>query len=224
MEAFRRPIDDLGRPIHPREFIDDAGHCGLMAAHVQLMLEPCFKAARLLRLQGRGLPLVVNLRTHALARVGLAEAIITLAVGRGIAPAGLTLEVRETALNETRQRSLSELSRLRDAGFQILLDDFGIGYSSIDCLADWSIDGLKIDQSLRGSILADPRRRVLVAAIVGFARELDLVVVAEGVENAEQGQALLAMGCALVQGFLFGRPATLDRAQFRPDQLQPLPG
>jgi len=55
-----------------------------MAALVQLMLEPCFKAARLLRLQGGGLPLVVNLRTHELARVGIAEAVIALAVGRGM--------------------------------------------------------------------------------------------------------------------------------------------
>lgn len=130
----------------------------------------------------------------------------------------------QTALIESPQRSLSELSQLREACFQILLDEFGIGYSSIHSLADWPIDGLKIDQSLRGSILADPRRRVSVAAIVGFARELDLVVVAVGVENPEQRHALLAMGCALVQGFLFGHPAMLDRAQFWLDQLQPLPG
>ena len=224
MEAFCRPIDGQGSPISPREFIEEAGHCGLMAPLGQLMLEQCFKAARLLQLQERGLRLAVNLSTHELARVGIAEDVIALASSYGIASASLTIEVTETALIEQPQRSLSELSRLREAGFQIVLDDFGIGYSSIHSLADLPIDGLKIDQSLTASILDDPRRRVLVAAILSIARELDLFVIAEGVERAEQCQTLLAMGCTLAQGFLFGRPATIDRAQLWPDQLQLLHG
>lgn len=220
MEAFCRPIDGRGHPIPPRQFIAEAGHCGLIAPLSALMLEQCFKAARLLRLQERGLRLAVNLSTHELSRAGVAEEVIAQAAAQGIRSAAVTIEVTETALIEQPQRSLSELARLREAGFQIVLDDFGIGYSSIHSLADLPIDGLKIDQSFTASILHDPRRQVLVQAILQLAHDLHLLVVAEGVESPEQRQALLAMGCTLAQGFLFGRPQTLDRLGPWSDQPQ----
>lgn len=219
LEAFCRPIDALGQPIPPREFIAEAEHCGLIAPLGQLMLEQCFRAAQSLRLQERNLRFAINLSTHELARAGMSQDVIAMASSHGIPADSLTVEVTETALIEQPQRSLRELARLREAGLQILLDDFGVGYSSIHSLADLPIDGLKIDHNFTASIVSDPRRRVLVAAILDLARQLDLVVVAEGVESLEQSHVLQEMGCSLAQGFLFSRPESLERAQLWPGQL-----
>lgn len=221
MEAFCRPVDGSGRPIPPRDFIAEAEQSGLIAPLGHLMLEQCFQAAATLRLQARGLRLAVNFSTHELARSGLADDVIALASSHGMAPSGLTIEVTEAALIDQPQRSRRELQRLREAGFQIVLDDFGVGHSSFNSLADLPIDGLKIDQTFTASMVEDPRRRVLVRSILELAMALELDVVAEGVERCEQRQLLLDMGCRFAQGYLFSRPDTLDQALIWPANLQP---
>jgi diguanylate cyclase (GGDEF)-like protein/PAS domain S-box-containing protein len=222
VEAFCRPIDAAGEPIPPREFIAEAELSGLIGPLGQLMLEQCFSAAQALRLQERGLSLAVNFSTHELARAGFADEVIALACAHAIPPQMLTIEVTETALIDQPQRTRSELARLREAGFRLVLDDFGIGYSSFNSLADLPIDGFKIDQSFTSAMADDPRRRLLIGAILKLARDLDLEAVAEGVESCEQRQMLLDMGCSLAQGYLFSHPAPLEQAKIWPVHLQPL--
>lgn len=222
VEAFCRPIDAAGLAIPPQEFIAEAELSGLIGPLGQLMLEECFIAARELRLQQRQLSLAVNFSTHDLARSGFAEDVIALARAYAMPPAMLTIEVTETALIDQPQRTRSELSRLREAGFRLVLDDFGIGHSSFNSLVDLPIDGLKIDHSFTAAMADDPRRRLLIGAILKLAADLDLEVVAEGVESCEQRQMLIDMGCSLGQGYLFSHPAPLEQAQIWPVHLQPL--
>jgi len=89
----------------------------------------------------------------------------------------------------------------------VYLDDFGTGYSSMSWLAQLPIDVVKIDHTFTRSLLTDPRRRLVVASMVRLSKDLGLSVIAEGVEEEDQVQALLAMGCTEGQGYLFGRPA-----------------
>jgi EAL domain-containing protein (putative c-di-GMP-specific phosphodiesterase class I) len=95
---------------------------------------------------------------------------------------------------------------------RIALDDFGTGYSSLAWLSEFPIDAVKLDRSIIGGVVGDARRSTLARGFVRVFQDLGLEVVAEGVETEEQRQALLAMGCAVGQGFLFGRPCAPDQA------------
>ena len=151
----------------------------------------------------------------------IADELAAMAAEYGLNPSSIALEVTETALIDQAPLTRRELARLREAGFRLILDDFGLGTSSFNWLADEPIDGLKIDRSLIAAIEHDQRRRVLVAAIVGLARQLELEVVAEGVETCGQRELLLGLGCDLAQGFLFSGPKPADQALFAQHQALP---
>jgi EAL domain-containing protein (putative c-di-GMP-specific phosphodiesterase class I) len=138
-----------------------------------------------------------------------------------VSPRQLCIEVTETALIDHPQRTREELTSLRDAGFRVFLDDFGTGYSSLNWLAELPIDGVKIDRSFTATMLEDPRRQALVAAILGLAADLQLEVVAEGIERREQWQALRRLGCRLGQGYLFSRPLPAGQLGQLPAVLLP---
>ncbi len=100
----------------------------------------------------------------------------------------------------------------RELGVRIALDDFGTGHSSLSYLRRFPIDRVKIDQEFVQAIEASRSNRAIVSAIVAMAHGLDLAVTAEGVETNEQLRFLVEQRCEEVQGFLFGRPEPVDRA------------
>jgi EAL domain-containing protein (putative c-di-GMP-specific phosphodiesterase class I) len=112
-------------------------------------------------------------------------------------------------------RSADEVRRactmLREKGMKIALDDFGTGFASLTHLIEFPVDLIKVDRSFVGRLADDARARSIVTSIVGLARNLDLGVVAEGVETQEQCDLLVAMGCNVAQGFLFSRAVHPDR-------------
>lgn len=126
----------------------------------------------------------------------------------GVAAGRLELELTETTLMDV-EASGPHLARLRDLGVTVALDDFGTGYTSIGQLIDLPVDTLKIDRSFVGA--SDPRHRSLVRLMVQAAHAFGLGVVAEGVEDAATLEALRALGCDTVQGFLVARPMAADR-------------
>jgi len=97
--------------------------------------------------------------------------------------------------------------RLRAIGLQLWLDDFGTGYSSLLSLRQISLQAVKIDIAFVANIHTDPEAARFLRAMLALARDLDLSVVAEGVELPEQAQVLRSLGCGLVQGFLYAHPA-----------------
>jgi EAL domain-containing protein (putative c-di-GMP-specific phosphodiesterase class I) len=99
---------------------------------------------------------------------------------------------------------------MRALGVRIAIDDFGTGYSSLSYLRQMPVDVLKLDKSFIDDILASEQQRALVDAIVTLARNLDLAVVAEGIEQVSQHEALAGMGCPYGQGYLFSRPVWPD--------------
>jgi diguanylate cyclase (GGDEF)-like protein len=125
----------------------------------------------------------------------------------GLAPERLELEITETALLRDREVSLAILREIRTLGVRIAMDDFGTGYSSLSNLRHFPFDKIKIDKSFVSAMHEDEAARSIVRAIAGLGKGLNLPVVAEGVENEVQRSMVQAEGCALAQGYLFGRPA-----------------
>jgi EAL domain-containing protein (putative c-di-GMP-specific phosphodiesterase class I) len=124
----------------------------------------------------------------------------------GIPPYALEFEITESVLLDDHQQVAEELSSLRAAGVRLALDDFGTGYSSLSYLKRFRFDVLKIDRSFVAGLPGNPDDVSLVKAILAMARGLDLRVLAEGVESAEQLHFLAAQGCELAQGYLIAKP------------------
>jgi diguanylate cyclase (GGDEF)-like protein len=205
-EALVRPRDLDGSRIDPAELIAVAEGSGLMGALGQLVLEQSLLAIEQSGLLQRGRSLAVNFSPQQLARPGSAADVIGTLRRFQVPPELLCIEVTETALIEHPQRTREELAILRQAGLRVFLDDFGTGYSSLNWLAELPIDGVKIDRSFTATMIEDPRRQALVEAILRLAGDLDLEVVAEGIERLDQWEVLRRMGCRLGQGYLFSRP------------------
>jgi diguanylate cyclase (GGDEF)-like protein len=220
-EALVRPVDAQGVAIPPPDFIAVAESSGLIYDLGRLVLETGLTTAEQLGMAARGLGLAVNFSTQQFARSGIASELIAAASRYGFPPSLLSIEITETVLIDQPQRTREELTVLREAGFRVLLDDFGIGYSSLTWLAELPIDGLKIDRSFTASMTEDPRRQALIAAILRLAADLQLEVIAEGIESCEQWQALQSMGCLLGQGYLFSQPQALHRTGLMPAVLPP---
>jgi diguanylate cyclase (GGDEF)-like protein len=220
-EALVRPRDLDGSAIAPAELIAVAEASGLMTGLGQLVLEQSLLAIDLLELLPRGHSLAVNVSPQQLARSGFAADVVGIVRRLQLPPELLCIEVTETALIEHPQRTRDELVCLRQAGFRVFLDDFGTGYSSLNWLAELPIDGVKIDRSFTATMIEDPRRQALVEAILRLANDLDLEVVAEGIERPDQWEALRRMGCRLGQGYLFSQPLPPEQLLQLPEVLLP---
>jgi diguanylate cyclase (GGDEF)-like protein/PAS domain S-box-containing protein len=137
-------------------------------------------------------------------------------------PAGsLGIDVTQKLLLRDTPMIVDRIRRLREMGLGIAIDDFGTGSSSLALLQKFPVSSLKIDRAVIANMMGDDRSRAVVAAIVGAAKGFGLNVVAKGVEREEQAQALQAVGCDVVQGYLFGKPCAADAmlAQLSQDTL-----
>ena len=124
----------------------------------------------------------------------------------GVPPRCLELEITETTLMSNAPRTLKLLSELHDLGIRLAIDDFGTGYSSLSALQQLPVETLKIDQSFVRRAAVDGQDATLVKTIIEMGRNLDMQVVAEGVETPEQLELLRNRGCHYAQGRLFGEP------------------
>jgi EAL domain-containing protein (putative c-di-GMP-specific phosphodiesterase class I) len=156
-----------------------------------------------------GVSMAVNVSARTLLRGSLLADVERLLDETGVEPERLTLEVTETALVTDLAQAAEQLGKIRAAGIRVAIDDFGTGYTSIAQLRALPIDELKIDRSFV-SRLGERSERVLVQMIQDVASHLDLITVAEGVEDAAQADALVAMGCDALQGFHFAEPLAAD--------------
>lgn len=123
-----------------------------------------------------------------------------------IAPHRLVVEITEDELISTAHKKNSIMSSLQDAGFRVLIDDFGAGFSSLGNISDLPITGFKLDRSFVLSLHNNPRARTIVKALATVARENDLSLIVEGVETVEDHRVLHDLGCTQAQGFFYGEP------------------
>ena len=199
--------------LYPDAFLNLVEVSGLMRAMTRLVLEMALDQAAAWQGRGRQLTIAVNLSASSLVEADLPQEIFAMLATRGVPPGALQLEITEEFLMADRDRARSILTRLRDGGVQISIDDYGTGYSSLSYLRDLPIDELKLDQSFVSPMTDDPRAAALVASTIALAHSLGLRMVAEGVETEVAYAELKRMGCDQAQGFYMSRPvpaATLD--------------
>ena len=122
----------------------------------------------------------------------------------------LHVEVTESALNENTEELVHDLERFRRAGYQVWLDDFGSGYSSLNTLKDYVFDVVKIDMAFLREFESKPQSRVIIASVVNMAKQLGMQTLIEGVETPEQFEFLCGIGCEFVQGYLVGKPLSYE--------------
>lgn len=209
-EALVRLHTAASELVGPDEFIPVAERSGLIVPVERWVMAQAL--GTLASWQAAGLPwrLAINISPQHLKQEQLADELLSLQQQYGVDLGALSVEITETVLLKAHARAHHNLSRLQQAGVTIALDDFGMGYSSLAWLSELPIDQVKIDRSIIARVTEDRRTAALVRGFVQVFQDLDLDVVAEGIETDAQHHTLLAMGCAVGQGFLFGRPTPLD--------------
>jgi len=150
------------------------------------------------------------LHVHHLRHPGLLDHVQSMLAVSGLRPSSLCLELTESVLFDDVDRHMRTLLQLREIGVQLAIDDFGTGFSSLTYLKRFPVDIVKIDRSFVAGVSTDPSDAAIVRSVIDLAHALGLRVVAEGVEHAEQVEALRSLGCDTAQGFLFSPPRPAD--------------
>jgi diguanylate cyclase (GGDEF)-like protein/PAS domain S-box-containing protein len=151
----------------------------------------------------------VNISARHLAEEGFAELVADALAESGLPPHRLELEITESTALFAAEATLHAVAVVTDAGVTLALDDFGTGYSAITALHRLPIHTVKIDRSFVADVVTEPSTAALVHGLLQLGRGMGLQVIAEGIEDLDQADWLLQHGCAMAQGFAFGRPAPL---------------
>jgi diguanylate cyclase (GGDEF)-like protein len=214
-EALARWKNDPDGPISPGDFIPVAEESGLIVPLGRWALETATRTvADWDRQVGRQLPfsVSVNLSAIQISRDDVAAVVERALAASGIPGSRLTLELTESAIIHDPDRAASVLRALKELDVKVAMDDFGTGYTSLASLQRLPIDLLKIDRSLVANLPRDADAAAIVRAILSLADALGMDTLAEGIERAELGEVLAAMGCTYGQGFHYARPLEADAA------------
>ncbi len=152
----------------------------------------------------------VNLSLKQLRQINFISRISSILRGHEVSPTSLELEITETTLMENPERTIKMLDQLYSLGLHLAIDDFGTGYSSLSALQQFPISTLKIDQSFVRDVVVNPDDATIVDTIVQMGRNMNMDVVAEGVEEEAQLIFLQKLGCTYAQGLLFGDPMSSE--------------
>ena len=207
-EALLRWDDPVLGWVGPAEFVPIAEERGMMGALGDWVVsEACRQlnawARSGLKFNGR---LAINVSAVQFEDPDFVIRISAIIADAGLKPNQFELELTESSMMANPDRATAVMDRLSMAGFNLSIDDFGTGYSSLSYLKRFAADQIKIDISFVRDMLKNTDDLAIVTAIIAMARSLDLKTTAEGIEEAGQAQALLALGCDFAQGYLFGRP------------------
>lgn len=194
--------------IGPMVFIPLAERFGLINAIGAWVIEESCRQIHAWQKEGLRMRLSVNLSVHQLRQLDLPDRIAETLKRYQINPDLLTCEITESVAMDDEQSTLVLFEKLAAVGVHISIDDFGTGYSSLSYLRKLPANELKIDRSFVLDLEASSDARTLVEAVIKMAQALSLRVVAEGVETEAQHQILRALGCDILQGFLFAKPMT----------------
>ena len=196
--------------LYPDAFIDLAESFGLMAQLTTTVLDAALDQARAWADQGRSLSVAVNVSPSNLVDEQFPSEVETMLERHRLPATALVLEVTESLLMEDRERAVAVLTRLRDAGVGVAIDDYGTGYSSLAYLAELPVSELKLDRAFVGAMTSSPRNSAIVTSTLQLAHALGLVLVAEGAEDQPTADALAELGCDLMQGYHLSRPLPPD--------------
>jgi PAS domain S-box-containing protein len=190
----------------PDLFIDTAEQSGAIHELGTFVLATASRQVAAWRRDGTQVALAVNLSARELGDPHLVEHVTATIAASGLDLDVLWLEVTETALIEDVAQASRLLRELAALGIGISIDDFGTGWASLTYLRSFPVHALKIDRSFVTGVDRDPNSATIVRSILALGAELGLAVVAEGIETRAEADALVALGCRLGQGYLYGRP------------------
>ncbi|MBO6518532.1 MAG: EAL domain-containing protein [Rhodospirillales bacterium] len=213
-EALLRWSNEQLGVVSPAEFVPIAEETGLIVPIGEWVLRSaCREAAQWRTSDGSPVQVAVNLSALQFLHGDLVARVTRSLRESGLDPERLDLELTESLLVERPDETISTLNRLKSLGISISMDDFGTGYSSLSYLTRFPLDSMKIDRAFVTDLPDDRDAVVVVRAIVGMAKQLDLHIVAEGIETERQMEFLHGLGCHTGQGYLFSKPVT--NAQFQ---------
>lgn len=191
--------------ISPAEFIPITEETGLIVPITKWILEKVCHQCITWQTQGELQPVSVNLSNRLFQSGRLKEMVQNALEKANLKPHLLELEITESMVFYDVEDIILQLDSIRALGVRISMDDFGTGYSSIGLLDRMPIDTLKLDRLFTND-LDTPRKRAIMNAIIVMADDLQLDLIAEGVENEEHIESLTQLGCYLVQGYFYGKP------------------
>jgi len=209
--------------VMPNDFIAVAEETGLIVSVGEWVLD---RVCLQINEWGDNTPTVtVNLSPRQLSDRNLVRSIRSALARHEVDGRRLRFEITEGVLMEDAVAALEVFNQIRELGVRLCIDDFGTGYSSLSYLIDLPVDMLKIDRSFIGNMERNARSEEMVKTIITLAHNLDLEVIAEGVETADHVRRLIALGCDYGQGYIFGRPMMPEPAQLlvvTPPAFEPL--
>jgi diguanylate cyclase (GGDEF)-like protein len=223
VEALARWRQADGSLVPPNRFIDAAERAGLARALTTRVLDLALTQIAIWRAAGHPISVSVNTTVPDLLDTEFPRHVSEMLAAHGLPPDALILEVTERSVLSDPVRIGGILARLDELGVGLSLDDFGTGFSSLAHLRTLPVTEVKVDRSFVSGLNTDPRDRAIVDAIIRLAHELEMRVVAEGIEDQQTWDTLAGLGCDLIQGYALSRPAPageverqLDAALQRP--------
>ncbi|PND38955.1 GGDEF domain-containing protein [Paucibacter aquatile] len=219
-EALLRWRHPTRGPISPAEFIPLAEDTGLIIPIGRWVLETaCAQAARWQGQPGKPQQVAVNVSARQLRQPDFIETVDFILAETGCPAQALELEVTESLLLEDAEAAIELLGALTARGVRVAIDDFGTGYSSLSYLRRMPVRTLKIDRSFVSELGQDAHVAAIARTVIVLARSLNLDVLAEGVETAEQAAWLQREGCDWAQGWHYGRPMPAEDFVLTPHAL-----
>ena len=206
----------------PAEFISLAEETGLIVPLGNQVLEDACRqlAVWSQRVETAALSVAVNVSPRQFRQADFADRVLAVLESTGANPKSLELEITESLLVEDLEETIAIMNALRSHGLRFSLDDFGTGYSSLAYLKRLPLDQLKIDGSFVRDMLGDATSRAIAHAIIWLSGEMNLPLLAEGVETEEQRDWLAGLGCHAYQGYLFSRPVPVEQFQLLLDRVR----
>ena len=202
LTRWEHPVRGLLGPDH---FIPAAEESGLIEPLTLYVLDRALAQTRTW-----DVPVSVNIGAQCLHNRSFPAQVASALARHGHPADTLTLEITESAIIADPQRATEVLRRLKDLGVRLSIDDFGTGYSSIAYLRTMPVHEMKIDRSFTTNMLTDASSNAITRSLLGLAHNLELEVVAEGVEDHETWSELAALGCDIVQGYCLSKPLPAD--------------
>ncbi|GIU16823.1 bifunctional diguanylate cyclase/phosphodiesterase [Shewanella sp. MBTL60-007] len=197
-----------GRLISPASFIPVAEETGIIIPIGRWVIEQSCKTIQQWKAKyNLAMPIAINVSSQQFQDASLVPDIKQAALRYQIAPELLEIEITETSLMNDIESAIIKLNQLKAAGFGIAVDDFGTGYSSLSYLRRLPINTMKID---RGFVSDLPQESAIASTILMLGKQLDLSIVAEGIENEQQLEWLQKRGCEIGQGFYFSKPLAIE--------------
>lgn len=217
VEALVRwPHPRLGL-VPPLKFLPLAEDAGLMRALTKWVLGEALTQCAAWRSTGTHLAVSVNISTSNLLDEGFTELAMELLAQRGLPPEALVIEITETSIITDFNRSKQVIEGLKDLGIVVSIDDFGAGFTSLAYLSSLAVGELKLDRTFIADLGSEGNERdlELVRATIQLGHDMNLRVVAEGIEDVATLELLSELGCDLAQGYFISRPMPADKLAFR---------